>query len=85
MTCTQSGPPTELLQGIDKIKYVKSSFDSLLGQFFQPITNNYTLTTVTNSQAIMQRFQRIVTQPDILFTATDQATGPGSPNPHPEP
>jgi hypothetical protein len=61
---------------------VKSTYDSLLSQTFQPITNNYSLVTVTNSQAVVQHFQRIVTTPDFLFSAEDITTGPGSaPNP----
>ena len=76
VVCAQVASTAGLYQGIENVKFVKSSFDSLLGQFFQPITNNYTMVLVTNSQAKLQHFQRIVTTPDFLFSATDLAAGP---------
>ena len=60
-----------LRQGIGKVTFVHTEFDSLLGRFYSPITNNYTLTGVTNYHLFPQRVQRVVTQPDILFTAQD--------------
>ncbi|MDD5139316.1 MAG: hypothetical protein PHY43_03530 [Verrucomicrobiales bacterium] len=65
-----------LYQGIGKIKFVKTSFDSLLGQFYQPITNTYTMQLVSNSKLVNQTFQRVVTTPDFLFSAADLADGP---------
>ena len=73
VTCAQITPPPGLYQGIKKVNFVKANFDSLIGQFFQPVTNNYQMTVLVNSQLRVQNFQRVVTQPDILFTATDQA------------
>lgn len=73
VTCATVAPPTGLYQGIERINFVKSSYDSLLGQYFQPITNNYSLVLVTNSQAQVQHLQRIVTAPDILLSAADLA------------
>ncbi len=67
---------TGLYQGIGQMQFVRASFDSLLGQFFQPITNTYSMVFVTNGQAIHQTFQRIVTAPDFLFSAADLANGP---------
>jgi len=71
-----------LRQGIEKITFIRRDFDSLLGQFFSPVTNNYSLTAVTNynlyppsTNFIRQQVQRVVTQPDILFTASDLAGG----------
>ncbi len=69
INCTNTAFSTGLYEGIEKVQFVRADFDSLLGQFFQPVTNNYTMTTITNSQAVVQRFQRIVTVPDILLTA----------------
>ena len=60
-----------LKQGIDKFTLVKTSFDSLVGRFYQPITNLYTLVTVTNSHLVTNWYQRVVTRPDFLFTAAD--------------
>ena len=76
VSCDQVAPVPTLYQGIENIKYVKSSYDSLLGQFFQPITNFYTMVLVTNSQAKLQHFQRVVTTPDYLMSAADLATSP---------
>jgi len=77
-----AGTGTGLYEGIEKVQFVRADFDSLLGQFFQPITTNYTMTAITNSQTQVQRFQRVVTAPDILLTADDQ-TSPNDPVPHP--
>ena len=51
---------------------MRANFDSLIGQFFSPVTNFYSMVVVTNFQPQTQFFQRVVTQPDILFTANDQ-------------
>ena len=75
VACDQIAPPPGLYQGIKKVNFVKANFDSLIGQFFQPVTNTYQMMFITNSQLRVQNFQRVVTQPDILFTATDQAGG----------
>lgn len=60
-------------QGIEKISFVRRDYDSLIGQYFSPITNYYTLTAVTNGLPFKQRVQRIVNRPDILFSASDLA------------
>ncbi len=69
-----------IFQGIGKVQFVMSSFDSLLGQFYQPITNTYSQVLIINSKAVNQTFQRVVTQPDILFSASDQLPGPAQDN-----
>ena len=71
-SCTFAAEGPRLREGIQKIKFVRANFDSLLGQFFQPITNNYTMMIVTNSQTIPESFQRVVTQPDIVLSANDE-------------
>ena len=70
--CGSVAASTGSYQGIKKVQFVKANFDSLISQFFQPVTNNYTMTVLTNSQFQIQHFQRVATQPDILFTANDQ-------------
>ena len=60
-----------LREGLQKISFVRHDFDSLLNRFFAPITNDYTMVAVTNSQTVVQRFRRIVTRPDIVFSAAD--------------
>jgi len=72
VTCAQTADATGLYQGIGKVRYVRADYDSLLGQFWQPVTNSYTMVTVVNGKAIPQHFDRVVTAPEILMTATDQ-------------
>lgn len=72
--CGTNGPAFHA--GINKVSFVRRSYDSLLGQFFEPLTNRFQLTMVTNSAAIVQTFERIITQPDILFTADDLVSPP---------
>jgi hypothetical protein len=82
VTCTNGPAPPALYQGIEKIQFVYAPFDSFFGQTYTPITNNYSLVEVADSQAVAQKFQRIVTQPDFDFTAYDLVSGPStSPNP----
>ncbi len=60
-----------LRQGIEKVTFIRRDFDSQLGQTWPPVTNYYTLTAVTNNQLFPQTVERVVTQPDILFSAAD--------------
>jgi hypothetical protein len=63
-----------LRQGIEHVQFVRRDFDSLLGQFYNPITNYYTLKVITNNVIVKQRVRRLVNNPDLLFTAQDLAT-----------
>ena len=72
--CVTNEP--SLRRGIEKITFVKTAYDSLLGKFYNPQTNFFTMTTVTNSTNWVQTFQRVATAPDFLFTATDMLPGP---------
>lgn len=76
LTCTAAPDAPVLREGIENIKFVKANFDSLLTQLFQPITNQYTMLTVSNSQPQVRYYRRIITAPDFLFTATDQSRDP---------
>ena len=67
-----------LRQGIDKFTFVKTSYDSLVGRFYQPITNMYTLVTVTNSQLVTNWVRRVLFKPDFLFSAQDLTDLPAS-------
>jgi Putative Ig domain len=67
---TQPAVP-RLYQGIGRMHFERADYDSLLSQFFQPITNVYSMVLVTNHQPVTQYFQRVVTSPDFLFTASD--------------
>jgi hypothetical protein len=76
VTCVASN--LSIFQGIDNIRFVRRDFDSLLGRFFTPFTNFYSLNSITNSQLVPQPIQRIITGPDILFTAQDLDANPDS-------
>lgn len=67
--CAFSAPGPTLREGVERIQFVRANYDSLVGQFFQPITNYYTMLKVTNSQAVTEYYRRIITQPDILMNA----------------
>jgi hypothetical protein len=69
INCPLTAGATGLYEGCENVKFVRANFDSLIGQFFQPITNTYTMVVVTNSQAVTQTFQRVVTVPDITLNA----------------
>lgn len=69
LTCPDA--PVELRQGVDRIQFVRANYDSLVGRFFQPLTNTYTTFAVSNNTIIPQVTQRIIAAPDILFTAAD--------------
>jgi hypothetical protein len=74
--CSTAVPSTTLRRGIEHIQFIRANFDSLLGQFFVPITNRYTMTVITNSQQVTETYQRVVATPDFLFDAVDLATSP---------
>ncbi len=75
LTCTALPDQSTLRAGIENVKYVRANYDSLISQLFQPITNTYTMFTVnvTNGLPVTQYLRRIVTVPDIKFTARDAA------------
>ena len=74
--CTTNEP--SLRRGIEHVTFVKSAYDSLLGTFYNPQTNYFTMTTVTNSTNWVQTYQRVATAPDFVFTATDPVPGPAA-------
>lgn len=76
--CVTNGGGPSLRQGVDKLNFFRHDYDSLLGQYWSPITNSYNLTMVTNNTPFVQTLQRVVRTPDILFTARDAASGPGA-------
>jgi len=61
-----------LRQGMDYFKFVRQNYDSLLGRYYEPITNKYTLVGVTNSTAVPQTFERVSFEPDFLFSAEER-------------
>jgi len=65
-----------LREGLEKINFVRRDYESLLNPVFPPITNFYSMIVVTNNARVLQRFQRVVTRPDIIIRATDLVVGP---------
>ncbi len=66
-----------VLGGAEKIRFVRVGFDSLLGTNFTPITYQYTLPYITNSQLFQLQISRTVSTPDIIFAASNLvATAP---------
>ena len=61
----------ELRQGIEKISFIRKDFDSLLGRFFVPFTNDYSGVALIQNRLVEQRFRRFITAPDILIQAGD--------------
>jgi hypothetical protein len=68
--------PVATRQGVGKLTFLRRDFDSLLNQFWSPITNDYTLyalsTNLNESPSIVpEHIRRVVTAPDFLFSASD--------------
>jgi hypothetical protein len=78
VNCSQTAGAAGLYEGIDKLQYVRADYDSLLGQFFQPFTNGFSMVLITNSQRVLQHFDREVTGPDFVMDAKDLASGNGA-------
>jgi hypothetical protein len=60
--------------GVDKITFVRHPFDAMLAQFL-PMTNQFTDNYITNGLLQSQHVERVIQQPDFLFTAADVQTG----------
>jgi hypothetical protein len=74
VTCPLAAAPAGKYEGIENIKFVGLSndqYDTLLGQFITPITNNYTMSFYSNGVVTIQNVRRVVTVPDFRFTASD--------------
>jgi hypothetical protein len=68
-------------QGIGRIQFVRvadANYDSSSGLFYHPITNQYAMLFITNGMLATNTFQRVVTAPDFVFDANDQASGPST-------
>ena len=71
VNCGQTAGATSLYEGIEGVHFVREDYDSLLGQFFQPVTNGYTMNAVTNGQVYVKHFDRVVTGPEILLAGNN--------------
>jgi hypothetical protein len=67
-----------LREGVNQIRFVRRDYDSLLGNYWAPVTNVYSLTAVQGNQPVVQTFRRVVTRPDFLFSASDLNGGPNT-------
>jgi hypothetical protein len=65
-----------LRQGIESVKFIRRDYDSLLGRYWYPVTNVYKVVAITNNTAYEQTIQRIITQPDFVFSAADLTSPP---------
>lgn len=75
--CAGSGTNNSILrQGIERVRFIRRDYDSLLGQFFTTVETNFTAYAVNNSQITPQEFRRTVTAPDFLFLAEDLTGDP---------
>ncbi len=63
-------------QGVEKVRFVRRDFDSLIGQYYEPITDEYTANVITNSTLYRQTVRRLVAQPDIRISADNLTSGP---------
>jgi hypothetical protein len=77
-TCTTDTPQPALRQGIGRVTFIRANYDSLVGRFFQPLTNDYQMVKITNGLPVKEFYRRVVTAPDILFRAQDMASGPAA-------
>jgi hypothetical protein len=65
-------------QGIQKVQFVRISdgnYDYQTGQFYQPVTNTYTMVLTGSGQLSTVKFQRVITRPDILFVGENLSAG----------
>jgi hypothetical protein len=65
-------------QGIGRVQFVRVSdgnYDYQTGQFYNPVTNQYSMVLTRSGQASTVVFQRVVTRPDILFMGANMSVG----------
>lgn len=59
-----------LRPGVEKVTFVPQQYDSVSGESV-PITNQFTDTFITNNTKMHQLLERVITQPDFLFSLGD--------------
>lgn len=74
VTCPEDTVATR--QGVGQLTFLRRDFDSLLNQFWDPVTNDYTMYVLTNGFIVPQHIERAVTTPDFLFQTTDSGITP---------
>jgi hypothetical protein len=71
---------TALRQGVDKLTFLRTDFDSVIG-VFNVVTNQYIDTYVTNNTRVSQTLERVINSPDILISAGDLGLTPAPEQP----
>jgi hypothetical protein len=67
-----SNDTVALRSGVDKVTFIRHDYDPLLSRFFRPVTNDFTdIAETTNHIRYLEHFRRVVTRPDIIFSAAD--------------
>jgi len=61
--------------GLEKVTWIRLDFDSILGSFFTPTTNQYTEQVIVNGRLVSQGIERVVQVPDVIFDAADLQGG----------
>ena len=67
-----------LRSGVNNISFVRPVYDSLMGQFFVPYTNQFVDTYVSNGVPLQQLLERVTKRPDIVFGSADLSDGSGA-------
>ncbi|MCI0748521.1 MAG: hypothetical protein L0Y58_24195 [Verrucomicrobia subdivision 3 bacterium] len=57
--------------GVNKVRFQRVAFDSIIGSTFVPITNLYTDVFFTNGRPMLQPVQRAISVPDFVFAVED--------------
>ena len=57
--------------GVDKITFVRIALDPVTGEMYSPLTNYYTDNYLTNGMLMQQQVARVISGPDVLFSAGD--------------
>jgi hypothetical protein len=70
-TATNAFINPALRAGKNKITFLRSDYDSLIGAFFQPFTVRFSETVRTNDLVRSQSLIRTVIEPDYIFDAAD--------------
>lgn len=63
-----------LRAGVDKVTFVQVDLDPLTRRTTRPIAVQYSERITTNGVSFTQRVERIINQPDILFSAADMGS-----------
>jgi hypothetical protein len=57
--------------GIEKLTFVRQDYDALLDRAYAPLTNQYLDSFIINGQLHTQPVERVVTEPDFVFSVAD--------------